>query len=107
MLTESQAQVRAHGAAVRSARAHTARARTRPQSTLSEGGFHAHGRARPDGHDRAGLALVFVVTDPAAGKRGVSAFVVPTDTPGYTVPRVEHTMGQRSSDHCQITFDDC
>lgn len=32
---------------------------------------------------------------------------MPTDTPGYTVPRVEHTMGQRSSDHCQITFDDC
>jgi len=32
---------------------------------------------------------------------------VPTDAPGYTVARVEHTMGQRSSDHCQIAFDDC
>jgi alkylation response protein AidB-like acyl-CoA dehydrogenase len=55
----------------------------------------------------AGLALVFAVTDPAAGKKGISAFVVPTDTPGYTVARVEHMMGQRSSDHCQIAFEDC
>jgi alkylation response protein AidB-like acyl-CoA dehydrogenase len=55
----------------------------------------------------ADVALVFAVTDPAAGKKGLSAFIVPTDTPGYTVARTEHTMGQRSSDHCQITFDDC
>jgi len=55
----------------------------------------------------ADLALVFAVTDPAAGKRGISAFIVPTRTPGYTVVRVEQTMGQRSSDHCQIAFEDC
>jgi len=55
----------------------------------------------------ADLALVFAVTDPAAGKRGISAFIVPTRTPGYTVLRVERTMGQRSSDHCQIAFEDC
>jgi hypothetical protein len=55
----------------------------------------------------ADVALVFAVTDPAAGKRGISAFIVPTRTPGYTVARVEHTMGQRSSDHCQIAFEDC
>jgi butyryl-CoA dehydrogenase len=55
----------------------------------------------------ADLALVFAVTDPSAGKRGLSAFIVPTGTPGYTVVRVEHTMGQRSSDHCQIAFEDC
>jgi alkylation response protein AidB-like acyl-CoA dehydrogenase len=55
----------------------------------------------------ADLALVFAVTDPAAGKRGISAFIVPTRTPGYTVLRVEHTMGQRSSDHCQIAFEGC
>jgi len=55
----------------------------------------------------ADLALVFAVTNPAAGKKGISAFVVPTDTPGYSVVRVEHTMGQRSSDHCQIAFEDC
>ncbi len=55
----------------------------------------------------ADLAVVFAVTDPDAGKRGLSAFIVPTKTPGYIVGKVEHTMGQRSSDHCQIVFDDC
>ena len=55
----------------------------------------------------ADLALVFAVTDPAAGKNSISAFIVPTRTPGYTVVRVEQTMGQRSSDHCQIAFEDC
>jgi alkylation response protein AidB-like acyl-CoA dehydrogenase len=57
--------------------------------------------------ESADLALVFAVTDPAAGKRGISAFIVPTRTPGYKVVRVEHTLGQRSSDHCQIAFEDC
>ncbi|MGE0574240.1 MAG: acyl-CoA dehydrogenase family protein [Reyranella sp.] len=55
----------------------------------------------------ADLAVVFAVTDPVAGKSGISAFVVPTRVPGYRVARVEHTMGQRSSDHCQIVFEDC
>lgn len=55
----------------------------------------------------ADLALVFAVTNPGAGKRGLSAFIVPTDSSGYKVARVEHTMGQRSSDHCQIAFEDC
>ena len=55
----------------------------------------------------ADVALVFAVTDPAAGKQGISAFIVPTKTPGYTVARIEHTMGQRSSDHCQVVFDNC
>lgn len=55
----------------------------------------------------ADVAVVFAVTDPGAGKRGISAFIVPTSTPGYRVVRVERTMGQRSSDHCQIAFEDC
>ena len=55
----------------------------------------------------ADIAIVFAVTDPAAGKKGISAFIVPTTTPGYKVGRVEHTMGQRSTDHCQIIFEDC
>jgi alkylation response protein AidB-like acyl-CoA dehydrogenase len=55
----------------------------------------------------ADIAVVFAVTDSEAGKHGVSAFIVPTATPGYRVARVEHTMGQRSSDHCQIVFQDC
>ena len=55
----------------------------------------------------ADLAIVFAVTDPAAGKRGISAFVVPTDTPGYCVASVEAKMGQRASDTCQIVFEHC
>ena len=55
----------------------------------------------------ADIAIVFAVTDPAAGKRGISAFIVPTDTPGYRVASVETKMGQRASDTCQIAFEDC
>jgi butyryl-CoA dehydrogenase len=55
----------------------------------------------------ADLAVVFAVTDPKAGKKGISAFIVPTATPGYKVGRVEHTMGQRSTDHCQIILENC
>jgi len=55
----------------------------------------------------ADVAIVFAVTDPAAGKRGISAFVVPTSTPGYIVARVEDKMGQRASDTAQILFEDC
>jgi alkylation response protein AidB-like acyl-CoA dehydrogenase len=55
----------------------------------------------------ADLAIVFAVTDPTAGKRGISAFVVPTDTPGYRVASVEAKMGQRASDTCQIVFEHC
>jgi alkylation response protein AidB-like acyl-CoA dehydrogenase len=54
----------------------------------------------------AGLAIVFAVTDPAKGKKGISAFVVPTDTPGWKVARTEHKLGQRASDTCQIVFDE-
>jgi len=54
----------------------------------------------------AGVNLTFAVTDPAAGKRGISAFLVPTDAPGYTVARKEDKLGQRASDLCQIIFDD-
>ena len=53
------------------------------------------------------LAIVMAVTDKAAGKKGISAFIVPTNTPGYTVARVEDKMGQHASDTAQINFDDC
>ena len=53
------------------------------------------------------LAIVMAVTDKAAGKKGISAFVVPTATPGYTVARIEDKMGQHASDTAQILFDDC
>lgn len=54
----------------------------------------------------ADIALVFAVTDPAAGKRGISAFLVPTDTPGYRVARIEKKMGQNASDTCEVLFED-
>ena len=53
----------------------------------------------------AGLAIVFAVTDPAAGKKGISAFLVPTDRPGYIVDKVEHKLGQIASDTCSLRFD--
>ncbi|WP_070400431.1 acyl-CoA dehydrogenase family protein [Hydrogenophaga sp. PML113] len=53
------------------------------------------------------LAIVIAVTDKAAGKRGMSAFVVPTDTPGYVVARLEDKVGQHSSDTAQINFENC
>jgi butyryl-CoA dehydrogenase len=52
------------------------------------------------------VMIVFAVTDPDAGKRGISAFIVPTDTPGYEVVRVEEKLGQHSSDTCQLAFND-
>ncbi|MDI4665577.1 acyl-CoA dehydrogenase family protein [Xanthobacter autotrophicus] len=52
------------------------------------------------------LVIVFAVTDPDAGKKGISAFIVPTDTPGYEVVRVEDKLGQHSSDTCQLAFND-
>jgi butyryl-CoA dehydrogenase len=55
----------------------------------------------------AQTAVVFAVTDPAAGKRGISAFIVPTDTPGYRVARVEQKLGQRASDTAQIVLEEC
>ncbi|MEX8494445.1 acyl-CoA dehydrogenase family protein [Sphaerotilus sp.] len=53
------------------------------------------------------VAIVMAVTDKAAGKRGISAFLVPTGTPGYTVARLEDKMGQHSSDTAQILFENC
>ncbi|MFD1791062.1 acyl-CoA dehydrogenase family protein [Ochrobactrum teleogrylli] len=50
------------------------------------------------------VVIVFAVTDPAAGKKGISAFIVPTDTPGYEVMTVEHKLGQHSSDTCALAF---
>jgi butyryl-CoA dehydrogenase len=55
----------------------------------------------------ADVALVFAVTDKTAGKKGISAFIVATDTPGYTVARIEEKLGQRASDTAQIVFENC
>src|SRR3954469_3594197 len=53
------------------------------------------------------VAIVIAVTDKGAGKRGMSAFLVPTDAPGYNVARLEDKLGQHSSDTAQINFDGC
>lgn len=52
------------------------------------------------------VIILFAVTDKDAGKRGISAFIVPTDTPGYEVVRVEEKLGLHSSDTCQLAFTD-
>ncbi|MFC4860831.1 acyl-CoA dehydrogenase family protein [Pseudomonas sp. MAHUQ-62] len=56
---------------------------------------------------RAKLAIVFAVTDPELGKKGLSAFLVPTDTPGFDVDRSEHKMGIKASDTCAVTLSNC
>ncbi|MDR2299997.1 MAG: acyl-CoA dehydrogenase family protein [Comamonas sp.] len=53
------------------------------------------------------VAIVIAVTDKAAGKKGMSAFLVPTSNPGYIVARLEDKLGQHSSDTAQINFDNC
>ncbi|HJW11450.1 MAG TPA: acyl-CoA dehydrogenase family protein [Albitalea sp.] len=53
------------------------------------------------------VAIVMAVTDKAAGKKGISAFIVPTSSPGYIVARIEDKMGQHASDTAQILFENC
>src|SRR5271155_5681232 len=55
----------------------------------------------------ADMVVVFSVTKADAQKKRISAFIVPTKAPGCLVTRVQHTMGQRSGDHCQIAFENC
>jgi alkylation response protein AidB-like acyl-CoA dehydrogenase len=56
---------------------------------------------------RAKVAIVFALTDPELGKKGLSAFIVPTDTPGFIVGRPEKKLGIRGSDTCAITLENC
>ena len=55
----------------------------------------------------ADVAIVFAVSDKAAGKKGISAFIVPTNAPGYVVARVEEKLGQHASDTAQIVLEEC
>lgn len=72
-----------------------------------EGGWRLNGAKQFISNGRiAKVAIVFAVSDPAAGKRGMTAFLVPTDSPGYVVDKVEHKLGQKASDTCAIRFDD-
>ena len=56
---------------------------------------------------RTGTAVVFAVTDPDLGKKGISAFIVPSDAPGFVKQPAEHKLGMRASDTCAIHFNQC
>ncbi len=78
----------------------------RTRAVRAEGGWIIDGTKQFITSGRiAGLAIVIAVTDPAAGKRGLTAFLVPTDRPGYLVDKVEHKMGQAASDTCALRFE--
>jgi alkylation response protein AidB-like acyl-CoA dehydrogenase len=91
---------------------------TEPQGGSDAARLETRARADGDGYVISGtkqfittganadLALVFAVTDPAAAKRGISCFMVPTESPGYEVARTEKKMGQNASDTCQIHLAD-
>lgn len=78
----------------------------RTRATRTDGGWVINGAKQFITSGRiARLVMIIAVTDPAAGKRGMSAFLVPTDTPGYIVDKVEHKLGQHASDTCALRFE--
>ncbi|KTT70289.1 MULTISPECIES: acyl-CoA dehydrogenase family protein [Sphingomonas] len=80
----------------------------RTRATRVAGGWQLDGAKQFITSGRiAKVAMVIAVTDPAAGRKGMSAFLVPTDTPGYSVDKVEHKLGQAASDTCALRFDAC
>jgi alkylation response protein AidB-like acyl-CoA dehydrogenase len=93
-LTEPQAGSEAHNLKTR--------------ATLEDGNWVLNGTKQfITNGKRAKVAIVFAVTDPQLGKKGISAFIVPTDTPGFIVGRPERKLGIRASDTCAITFENC
>lgn len=79
----------------------------RTRATKVEGGWRLNGSKQFITSGKiAGLAMVIAVTDATAGRKGMSAFLVPTDRPGYIVEKVEHKMGQGASDTCALRFDE-
>jgi hypothetical protein len=90
---------------------------TEPQAGSDAANLHTRAIRTDDGYEItgtkqfitsgkiAGAVIVFAVTDPAAGKRGISAFLVPAGTPGMNVASLEHKMGQEASDTAQLTFE--
>lgn len=71
-----------------------------------DGGWQINGAKQFITSGRIGkVAIVFAVTNPDAGKKGISAFIVPSSTQGFHVASVEEKMGQKSSDTCALTFD--
>ncbi|MHA0336446.1 acyl-CoA dehydrogenase family protein [Sphingomonas aquatilis] len=80
----------------------------RTTATRIDGGWRLNGAKQFITSGKiAGVAMVIAVTDPGAGRKGMPAFLVPTDTPGYVVDKVEHKLGQSASDTCALRFVDC
>jgi len=78
----------------------------RARAARVEGGYRLDGAKQFITSGKiAGMAMVFAQTDPDLGKRGISAFLVPTDRAGYGVDKVEHKLGQAASDTCAIRFE--
>lgn len=78
----------------------------RTRATRVDGGWRLDGAKQFITSGRiAGLAMVIAVTDPGAGKKGMTAFLVPTDREGYIVDKVEHKLGQGASDTCALRFE--
>ena len=79
----------------------------RTRATRAPGGYRLNGvKQFITSGCIAKVAITFAVTDPDAGKRGISAFLVPTETPGFRVSSVEHKLGQEASDTAQLTYED-
>ncbi len=78
----------------------------RTRATPVEGGWVLNGAKQFITSGKiAGITMVIAVTNPEAGKKGMSAFLVPTKRPGYIVDKVEHKMGQAASDTCALRFE--
>jgi len=93
-LTEPQAGSEAHNLKTR--------------AVLQDGQWTLNGAKQFTTNGRlASVAIVFAVTDPDQGKRGISAFIVPTDSPGFLVGPPEKKMGIRASDTCPVTLENC
>ena len=77
------------------------------RATRTNSGYVVNGNKQFISNASVGkTTILFAVTDPDAGKKGISAFVVANDTPGFSVARLEHKLGQKASDSCALTFDD-
>ena len=79
----------------------------RTRATKRDGRYLINGSKQFISNARIGkTTILFAVTDPDAGKKGISAFIVANDTPGFRVARVENKLGQKASDSCALAFDD-
>lgn len=78
----------------------------RTRATKTDGGWLLNGAKQFITSGKiAGLAIVFAATDPEAGKRGLTAFLVPTDKEGFIIDKIEHKLGQHASDTAALRFD--